>query len=97
MCNHNTSHSHHKYSCHPSYVHGHTSNHEHSQEHHVSNCPSSHDHGHTHPISSCHKKLQYATAYVLPQVYENLFSVDEAFHKGTIFKDLYRPYKSKEK
>ncbi len=40
----------------------------------------------------CPKK-QYARAYVRPQVYENLFSVDEALYKGTIFKDLYMPYR----
>lgn len=31
----------------------------------------------------------YAKAYVLPQEYENLFSVSMALSKGTIFKDLY--------
>ena len=31
-------------------------------------------------------KLEYARAYILPQKYENLYS---------IFKDLYRPYKEK--
>lgn len=40
-------------------------------------------------------RLQYARAYVLPQVYENLFSVREAFRRGTIFKDLYQPYNKK--
>lgn len=37
----------------------------------------------------------YAKAYILPQEYENLFSVNAAFKKGTIFKDLYRPYYTK--
>lgn len=36
---------------------------------------------------------KYATAYVIPQAYENLFSVNEAFEIGTIFKDLDVPYK----
>ncbi len=44
-----------------------------------------------------HKKenLEYARAYILPQRYENLYSVYEGFWKGTIFEDLYRPYKEK--
>ena len=41
------------------------------------------------------KNLRYAQAYILPQVYENLFRLDTAFKKGTIFKDLYRPYHEK--
>lgn len=41
------------------------------------------------------KNLRYARAYILPQVYENLFRLDTAFEKGTIFKDLYRPYHKK--
>ncbi|AQM59450.1 hypothetical protein I3900191A7_11210 [Clostridium baratii] len=41
------------------------------------------------------KNLRYAQAYILPQVYENLFRLDTAFKKGTIFKDLYRPYRGK--
>jgi hypothetical protein len=43
------------------------------------------------------KKMKYACAYVLPQVYENLYSPDEAIKVGTIFKDLYRPYEATEK
>ncbi|AVK51029.1 MAG: spore coat associated protein CotJA [Clostridium beijerinckii] len=39
------------------------------------------------------KKYEYARAYILPQKYENLYSCKEGFVKGTIFKDLYRPYK----
>lgn len=35
------------------------------------------------------KENCYAKAYVLPQEYENLFSINAAFKKGTIFKDLY--------
>ncbi|SHE97487.1 spore coat associated protein CotJA [Clostridium fallax] len=51
-------------------------------------------------MSSCftHEKnnLEYARAYILPQKYKNLIcSVDEAFRKGTIFEDLYKPYKEK--
>ena len=38
-------------------------------------------------------KLEYARAYILPQKYENLYSICKGFWKGTIFKDLYRPYK----
>lgn len=38
------------------------------------------------------KNLRYAEAFILPQVYENLFRLDTAFKKGTIFKDLYRPF-----
>ncbi|EHI99876.1 hypothetical protein CDLVIII_3305 [Clostridium sp. DL-VIII] len=38
------------------------------------------------------KQKEYARAYILPQKYENLFSCKEGFSKGTIFKDLYRPY-----
>lgn len=40
-------------------------------------------------------KLEYAQAYILPQKYGNLYSANEGFWKGTIFKDLYRPYKCK--
>ena len=40
-------------------------------------------------------KLEYARAYILPQKYENLYSICKGFWKGTIFKDLYRPYKEK--
>lgn len=43
-------------------------------------------------------KKYYAKAYILPQEYENLFSVNTAFEKGTIFKDLYDSYyKEKDK
>ena len=39
---------------------------------------------------------KYATAYVIPQTYKNLFSINDAFENGTIFKDLYMPnYKCK--
>lgn len=41
------------------------------------------------------KNLRYAEVFVLPQVYENLFRLDTALEKGTIFKDLYRPYHGK--
>ena len=41
------------------------------------------------------KKDCYAKAYVLPQVYENLFTINSALKKGTIFKDLYKPYHGK--
>lgn len=37
-------------------------------------------------------KLQLAKAYVPYQQYQNLYTVDEALYRGTIFKDLYQPY-----
>lgn len=43
------------------------------------------------------KEMDYARAYILPQVYENLFSIKDVFDKGTIFKDLYMPYHEKDK
>lgn len=47
---------------------------------------------------TCDKlKLDYARAYIVPQKYENLYSICRGFHKGTIFKDLYRPYRENEK
>ncbi len=39
-------------------------------------------------------KMKYACAFVLPQSFENLFCLDDAFKMGTIFKDLHRPYHS---
>ncbi len=33
-------------------------------------------------------------AYIPFQHYGNLFNVNEALYRGTIFRDLYRPYKS---
>ena len=39
-----------------------------------------------------YKSKEYARAYILPQKYENLFSCQEGYLMGTIFKDLYRPY-----
>lgn len=41
------------------------------------------------------KKLEYACAYILLQKYENLYSINEALCRGTLFADLYRPYKKK--
>lgn len=41
------------------------------------------------------KEMDYARAYILPQVYENLYTIKDAFEKGTIFKDLYMPYYEK--
>lgn len=43
------------------------------------------------------ENIMYAQAYVKPQTYKNLFSCSEGFLKGTIFKDLYMPYKKNEK
>ncbi len=34
-----------------------------------------------------------AKAYIPFQSYDNLFSIEEAIDKGTLFKCLYRPYK----
>ncbi|WP_066874715.1 spore coat associated protein CotJA [Clostridium mediterraneense] len=42
-------------------------------------------------------KKEYARAYIRLQKFENLFKCVDGFYKGTIFKDLYQPYKSKEK
>lgn len=42
---------------------------------------------------SKYEKLEYARAYIVLQKYENLYSMSEALCKGTIFPDLYRPYK----
>ncbi|WP_235777779.1 spore coat associated protein CotJA [Clostridium culturomicium] len=39
-------------------------------------------------------KLEYARAYIIPQRYKSLYSICEGFYKGTIFRDLYRPYKN---
>ncbi len=41
---------------------------------------------------NCTSYKNYAKAYVIPQLYENLFSIEEDLIKGTIFMDLYRPY-----
>lgn len=38
------------------------------------------------------KKLPYAKAYIPPQIYENLFSIDDVLKTGTIFMDLYDSY-----
>ena len=38
------------------------------------------------------KKLDYAKAYIPPQPYENLFSIDDVLKTGTIFMDLYDSY-----
>lgn len=43
------------------------------------------------------KEMDYARAYILPQVYENLYTIKDAFEKGTIFKDLSMPYYEKTK
>lgn len=40
-------------------------------------------------------KMNYAKAYIKPQKYDNIFSLDDGFKNGTMFKDLYCPYKSK--
>ncbi len=38
-------------------------------------------------------EIKLGQAYIPYQQYKNLFNVNEALYKGTIFKDLYRPYK----
>lgn len=38
--------------------------------------------------------LQLAQAYVPYSQYKNLYSVNEALYKGTIFKDLFKPYQN---
>lgn len=47
-------------------------------------------------MNKCEKK-QYARAYIVLQKYENLFNISSAFKAGTIFRDLYDPYKKSEK
>ena len=44
----------------------------------------------TESIKKC--ELGYAKAYIVPQRYENLFSMKDVLKTGTIFMDLYRPY-----
>lgn len=47
-------------------------------------------------MDSCkHEKMKYAKAYIKPQIYCNLFSIDDGFKKGTIFMELYCPFKEK--
>lgn len=43
-------------------------------------------------MSKC-EKFEYDRVYIVPQKYENLYSMSEALCKGTLFADLYRPYK----
>lgn len=38
--------------------------------------------------------LKLAQAFIPIQEYRNLFSVHEALNHGTIFRELYQPYKS---
>lgn len=40
---------------------------------------------------------EYARSYIKYQPYENLLSVEDAFKKGTIFKNLDMPYKENSK
>lgn len=53
---------------------------------------------HDYKYKSCictppNEEKEYAKPYILLQKYENLFTCKEGFDKGTIFKDLYKPYK----
>jgi len=41
------------------------------------------------------KRIRLAEAFVPYQRYLNLYPVEEALFKGTIFADLYRPYVKK--
>jgi hypothetical protein len=41
--------------------------------------------------------VRLAEAYIPYQRYANLYPVEEALQKGTIFADLYRPYPKKYK
>ena len=41
------------------------------------------------------RNLEYARAYIVPQKFENLYSLDEALENGTLYEDLYRPYVEK--
>lgn len=45
-------------------------------------------------LKKCLGQIGYARAVVLPQEYENLYPVDKALWKGTIFEDLKLPYYS---
>ncbi len=38
-------------------------------------------------------KLEYARAYILPQQYKNLYNISDGLYMGTMFEDLYKPYK----
>ena len=41
------------------------------------------------------RNLESARAYIVPQKFENLYSLDEALENGTLYEDLYRPYVEK--
>jgi len=45
-------------------------------------------------LRKCLNQIGYARAVVLPQCYENLYPVDKALWKGTIFEDLSMPWYS---
>lgn len=42
-------------------------------------------------------KLEYARLYIIRQQYKNLYPACDALFIGTIFEDLYRPYKKNHK
>lgn len=42
--------------------------------------------------NNCNYNMQYLTATVEPQKYENLYSLSEALCNGTIFMDLNIPF-----
>lgn len=51
-----------------------------------------------HPEAPEHNEHQYcvlAEARIADQPYQNTFCPEEALKKGTLFADLYRPYKSR--
>ena len=43
------------------------------------------------------QQVKLGQAFIPYQPYRNLFPVEEAIFKGTIFADLYRPYKRQNK
>lgn len=45
------------------------------------------------PEYQVNTNLKLAKAYIPYQQYRDLFSVQEALYRGTMFKELYRPYK----
>ena len=56
-------------------------------------CYSANDTGVSAPDSFMGMKLEYARAYVVPQAYTNISTPDVALARGTMFDDLYMPYR----
>lgn len=38
-------------------------------------------------------QIRLATAYIPPQMFREMFPLSEALNKGTLFPELYRPYR----